>query len=577
MGRAGTIGKHLKHRWSNLGFRRKDAKSDILAGLTGAIGSISDGMAAGILAGVSPIHGLYASMIAPLVGGLTASSAFMTITTTSAMALTAGDVVRERGGDPVQVLLLLTLLIGGFQIAAGLARLGGLTRFVSRSVMVGFLTGVAVLLILGQLGTFTGFESDESNNVLEAWDLITNLGSIQLQTLAIGCLTLGLAILLARTKLKAFGALIALVVTAVLVQLLGWESVSTVSDIAEIPGSLPIPELPALSGLSLDLITSAMAIAAIGLVQGAGVSQNFPNPGGEYANASRDFTAQGAANVAASLVRGMPVGGSVGQTALNVSAGARTRWANIFAGLWIAVVILLLSRAVGYVPMPALAALLILAGYQIIDAPEAVSIGQVGWSPRFVIVLTFVATLILPIQAAVGLGVLASAILYLYASSTDIAVVEIVPLDDGGFEERDPPELLTSDQVTLLDVYGSLYFAGARTFEQLLPSPADAHHAVVILRLRGRTKVGATFVDVMARYAERLALNGGRLYLSGVGDHVQEQLVRTGKLVAEQRVGIFAATTRVGESSRLAHDDAEEWLRVVGLPEPDAPSATAAR
>lgn len=556
---------NLRKLPARLDFRRENLKSDGLAGLVGAVGSVADGMAAGILAGVSPIHGLYASMMGPLVGGFVSSAAFMTITTTSATALTAGDALRENPGeDLVQTLLLLTILVGAFQLAAGLLRLGGLTRFVSRSVMVGFMTGLAVLIILGQLSDFTGYDSDESNKVAQAIDLLFNLDQIDPQTLAVGTLTLLLAVLLPRTPLKAFGTVAALIIATLAMHLLGWDTVPVVSDVADIPGSLPLPELPALSGLSLDLVTAAGAIAAIGLVQGAGVSQNFPNPGGVFSDPSRDFTAQGAANIAAGLFRGMPVGGSVGQTALNMSAGAKSRWANIFAGLWIALIILIFSGVVGYIAMPALAALLILAGYNIIDAPEAWSIGMVGWSPRIVVVLTFVATLTLPIQAAVALGVVASALLYMFASSTDIAIVERVQLADGGFEERDPPETLPSHAVTTLDVYGSLYYAGARTFEQVLPSPVGSEGAVVVLRLRGRTKVGATFVDVLARYAQRLGDTGGRLYLSGVSAHVQKQLVRTGKLGPADAVGIYTATARLGESSLEAQAAAENWLVVHG-------------
>ena len=551
-----------------LDFRRENAKSDAVAGLVGAVGSVADGMAAGILAGVSPIHGLYASMMGPLVGGLIASSAFMTITTTSATALTAGDALSETSGnDPIQMLLLLTILVGGFQLLAGLLRLGGLTRFVSRSVMVGFMTGLAVLIILGQFSAFTGYDSDESNKVAQAIDLLFNLDQIDPRTMAVGTLTLLLAVVLPRTPLKAFGTVAALVIATAAMHLLGWDAVPVVSDVADIPGSLPLPELPALSGLSVDLVTTAIAIAAIGLVQGSGVSQNFPNPGGGYADSSRDFNAQGAANIAAGIFQGMPVGGSVGQTALNMSAGAKSRWANIFAGLWIAIIILVFSGVVGYVAMPALAALLILAGYKIIDAPEAWSIGLVGWAPRIVVVLTFVATLALPIQAAVGLGVLASALLYIFASSTDIAIVERVASADGGFEEREPPKTLSSHAVTTLDVYGSLYFAGARTFERLLPSPAGTQDAMVVLRLRGRTKVGATFVDVLTRYAARLSTTGGRLYLSGVSEHVQAQLVRTGKLGPVNAVEIYPATARVGESSLHAQEAAEALLVVHGTAE----------
>jgi SulP family sulfate permease len=129
---------------------RATLKRDAVAGLTGAIGSVPDGMASGVLAGVSPIYGLYASMIGPIVGGISASTQLMLVTTTSAAAIAAGQSLGGLDGeDRIASLFLLTLLIGAFQVAAGLLRLGSLTRFVSHSVMTGFLTGIAVLIVLG--------------------------------------------------------------------------------------------------------------------------------------------------------------------------------------------------------------------------------------------------------------------------------------------------------------------------------------------------------------------------------------------------------------------------------------------
>ena len=151
------------------------------------------------------------------------------------------------------------------------------------------------------------------------------------------------------------------------------------------------------------------------LVQGAGVAQSVPNPDGRPSSASRDFTAQGVANVASGLFRGLPVGGSVGQTALNATAGAQTRWAAIFSGVWMLLILVLFAGLVAQVSMPALAALLILAGVNAIRVDEALSIWRTGWAPRLGVLVTFLATLFLPIQVAIGLGALLSAVLYIFA------------------------------------------------------------------------------------------------------------------------------------------------------------------
>jgi SulP family sulfate permease len=140
----------------------------------------------------------------------------------------------------------------------------------------------------------------------------------------------------------------------------------------------------------------------------------------------------------------------------------------------------------------------------------------------------------------------------------DLAVVELIPLDDGRFEERPPPAVLSSQHVTVLDVYGSLLYAGARTLQAHLPDLGTAQAPVVVLRLRRRTSLGATFVKVVSDYADHLASADGRLYLSGLEPALTERLTRSGHVDGPIRT--FEATPIVGESTRAAYLDAEAWL-----------------
>jgi SulP family sulfate permease len=150
-------------------------------------------------------------------------------------------------------------------------------------------------------------------------------------------------------------------------------------------------------------------------------------------------------------------------------------------------------------------------------------------------------------------------LLYLASSSTDIKVREVVMLPDGQMEERQPPEQLPGKAVTVLDIHGSLFFAGARTLAEKLPSPQGADQPVVILRLRGRTRVGATLVDVLDDYADKIEAAGGRLYLSGVDEDIHAQLLRSHKLDLSGPVAIYEASDLIGESSRRAYADALAW------------------
>jgi sulfate permease, SulP family len=315
-----------------------------------------------------------------------------------------------------------------------------------------------------------------------------------------------------------------------------------------------------LSGISFEVLTGALAVAVVILVQGAGVSQSVPNPDGSRRSMSRDFIAQGAANAASGLFRGLPVGGSLSTTALTVISGARSRWAAIFAGLWMALLVIVFPGLVSYVAMPPLGVLLIIASVSTIKPSEAISIWRTGWPSRLAIVTTFLSTLLLPIQAAVGIGVVLSALLYVNESSTDISVVELVKRDDGLIEEHKAPTQLHSNKVTVLDVYGHLFYAGARTLARLLPKSNGAQNPVVILRLRGRTKIGATLVEVLANYADKLHEANGRLYLTGISEGAYEQVVRTGKLRLTGPVRAYEATPVVWQSTREAVADARTWL-----------------
>lgn len=556
--RLDAAGAALRH----LAPQRATLKQDAVAGLIGAISSVPDGMASGVLAGVSPIYGLYASMVGPLFGGLFASTELLMITTTSAAAIAAGETIAATSSETRdQTLFLLVFLIGAIQIVAGLLRLGSLTRFVSHSVMIDFLTGIGIIIILGQLGDFTGYAPEGKNKVTQTIDLLRNVREIDPHTLVIGVVTLALALLLPRTRLGSFGTLLALVIPSVLLAFLHWGTVARVSSNGSIPRGLPAPSFPSLSALSWDVITGALAIAAVVLVQGAGVSQSVRNPGGGKANPSRDFLAQGIANTVSGVFRGLPVGGSTGQTALNVTAGARTRWASILSGIWMAIILILFTGLVGLVPMASLAALLILAGIGAIRPGEVISIWQTGWTARICIATTFVSTLFLPIQAAVGIGAVLSAILHLGGTSADIRLVEWVPRPDGSIEEREPPKELPSNAITMLTVYGSLFYAGAWTLARTLPSARGVEHPAVILRLRGRTEIGSTLIDVLATYADELAAAGGRLYLTGADAHVIDQLERTGKVsIHGPNINVYPPTSVVGEASLHAYKDAAEWL-----------------
>lgn len=538
---------------------RSHLRADILAGLPGAISSVPDGMAAAVLAGVNPVQGLYASFSGRIAGGLSSNTRMMVITTTSAAALAAGSALQSVAPDKrPQAVPLLVILVGVVLAAAGIIRLGRYTRFVSYSVMIGFLSGIAVNIACGQIADLTGAAAHGSFPLAKAVDVLTHPSSINLASLLTGLGALAILVIMSRTRLAVMSALVALVVPTAVVVLAGANSVARVGDQGDIPSGIPLPHLPDVRLLSFSLVTGAFAIAAIVLVQGAGVAEAAPNPGDVHPDPNQDIIAQGIANLASGFFRGVAVGGSVGQTALNVSVGGRTRWAAIWSGVWMLVILAIFSGLVRKIAVPTLGAILIFAAISSLRPGEVTTIMRTGLTSRVAIITTFAATLLLPVAAAVGIGVALSLLLQLNQEAMDLAVVELVPREDGRFEQRPPPATLASHHVTILDVYGSLLYAGARTLEAHLPDPGGSESPVVVLRLRGRTALGATFMKVVADYAGRLADRGGRLYLSGIEPSLIEQLRRTGQV--DGPVRSFEATSLVGESTHAAYLDAEAWL-----------------
>jgi SulP family sulfate permease len=554
--------------------RGRELQGEAVAGVPGAIASVPDGMASAVLIGVNPVYGLYASIAGPIAGGLTASTRRMVITTTTAAALAAGSAVAGfEGGQREEALFALTVLTGILMVAAGLLRLGRYTRFVSVSVLTGFLTGVAINIICGQLGDLLGVQASGSTALAKAWDVLSDPAAISWSSAAVGLSALAILIGLGRTRAASWSAIVALIVPTVLAVVLG--GVASVDDAGPIPTGLPLPHLPDLELFtSTEVIAGAFAIAVIVLVQGTGVAEVAPNLDGTRSDANRDFIAQGAGNVVAGLIRGQPVGGSVGQTALNISAGARDRWAAVFSGVWMLLIVVAFAGVVGNVAVPTLGAVLIYAAGSSLRAERIETILRTGTGPRLAFAVTLIATLVLPVAAAVGIGVALSLVLQVSRAAADLRVVRLVPDADGRLVEGPAPAELAGGEVTVLDVYGSLKFAGARTLDERLPVVGGAERPVVVLRLRGRATLGATALIVLAAYAERLGAAGGHLFLSGVGPELSEHLRRTRRVDLERLVTALPEQPTVGASTEAAYRAAEAWLRSAMAASPHADEDT---
>ena len=521
-----------------------------MAGATFAIVNVPQGMANAVLATVSPVAGLYTLMVAMPVGAIATSSVFMNVSTTGALSVAAGEaLVPFQENEKVAALIGLVLMIGVIQLVFGLLRFGRLIRFVSHAVMTGFINGIALLIMFGAIPDITGYSSAQANHLLRLADTALNWRMLDLQTLLIGLGTVALIFAFQRTRVRKFALILALAAATALAYLLerglGGDAAVLVGDVASISRSLPHPNLPDFARLP-ELFLPAFAIAVIGLIQGAGVGQNYPNPDGSFPDASRDFVGQGMANLAAATFGAIPSGGSMSGTAVNVQAGARSRWANIFAGAFVVVIAFLLADVVKLVPMAGLGGLLLVVGVQNLQ-PEAIqTVWNTGLTARLAMVATSVSTLVLPLQFAILVGVSLSFVLQILRLANNIEVREFEFVDGGFPVERPAPRKLGSDDLKILSIRGSLFFASAQALEAQLPAVEGARGATVILILRNVDDLGSTVIRLLKRYASSLQRQGGNLVLAGVDEELFGQLQRTGMVDLIGSRSIFKAQPEVG-------------------------------
>ncbi len=534
--------------------------ADILAGATGAVAGAPQAMGFAIIAGINPIYGLYTAAITTIIGSLTTSSVYMTIGPTNAIALVVGSILLQfQGQDPIGHLFVITLLVGIFQILFGVLRLSNLVRFVSNAVMTGFISGAAILIILGQLPSLVGLAGTHGNSVQRIADWLLHIPQWSIQTTIVGALSLAIIFGLKHTRLKSIATLTAMVLTSLIVYALQWTDVTLVRDISAIPVGLPALTMPNPMYIP-ELAFSALAVALLASLQAAGLTRTIPQPDGATANVRHDLIGQGLANIAGGFFQCMPASGSLSRTAVNISAGAKSRGANLMAGILVALILVAFGRFIEYIPLAALAGQLVIAGLSLLRLDALQKVWRVSLSGRTALVITFLSTLFLPLELSIYIGVLISLLLYIYQSATDIKVVRLIQLPDHHFQEAELPKSFPDGEPLVISVSGNLYFAAISRLEQLLPKPDQTTNVpVVVLRLRDNVYLGTTGIGFLKAYARKLEAKGGKLILAGISERVRGQLERTQELGSLEP--IFFADAVIFSATERAIDYANNLLR----------------
>lgn len=545
-------------------FSRRTIGKDAVSGLVLGVEAVPDGLAAGLLAGINPLAGLYAYLFGMIGAAFFTSSTFMAVQATGAMALIVSDSDLQSRADPDRALYTLAIMTGIVMIVAGLLGGGRLVRFVPTPVMTGFVTAVGVNIVLGQLSNFTGFASEGSNRLFKLVDLLLHIPQWSAAAVAVGLVAIGLIYLFRLTPVGSLGLVIAVVIGSGFAALLNvWvaEPVVLLDDVVDVPNGLPAPVLPNVDDV-LFLLLPALSLAFVGLVQGAAVSAGLPTADGRPADSSRDFVGQGAGNLVAGIFQGMPVGGSMSGSSLIVQAGAKTRLAFVFAGIVMTLVIFFASDLVSYIAMPALAGLLIVVGIGAVKPSRIYSVVKSGPLPTAIMAVTFGLTLVIPLQYAVLVGVGLGIILFVAQQSNRVRVRQVHVLEQGRMRESAPPARIEAGQVVVLQPYGSLFFASAPVFDSQLPTVDEGSRgATVIIRLRGTDQIGLSLIEVLRRFAGELRAVEGALVLVISEKLVYDQVVASGLRDELGAANVYRSTEWVGETVRQAYADALSRIR----------------
>ncbi|MFJ7628488.1 SulP family inorganic anion transporter [Streptomyces sp. NPDC097595] len=539
--------------------------------------SIPEGMAYASIAGFNPVAGLYAGVVPAIVGSLTARTVLMVTTLTSAIALTSQSVLSDAGLDPKDAgnVAVLTVMVGVVMLLLGALRLGAVMSFVSNAVMTGFSTGIALQIITGVLKDATGYEPQGHNKLYQLGDWIAHAGKWEGAATLVAAVTVGVwAASRAVKRLEPVALLIAMVVAGVGVAVLGTD-VELVRDIASIPAALPSFSAPDLSAVP-HLIGGAFSVALVALAQAAGVSPSVPNPDGSRSEVNGDFRSQGYANLLGGLFQALPSGGSLSRTGVAVSAGARTRWAGVVSGVFLALVVLVCGSLAERVPMPVIGGLILVVGGELIwgKRRDILLVLRTSWMSSAAMILTFLATTQLPLQQAIVLGAVLSLLLYCAQAARRARLIALRrtpdrPSGPGHWETAAPPAGLAPGSVTVLEYEGSSFFAELPRIEHLLPATDGARGAVLVLTVRALPDVpSSAMLKLLDRYAARLAGEGGRLVLCGVQPAFVRLLERSGLGRRLGEGGIVPATPAVFGALDRAYAQARRWAAEHAAQEP---------
>jgi SulP family sulfate permease len=533
---------------------KRDLRADLSAGLTGAIVVLPQGVAFAAIAGMPPEYGLYAGMIPAVIAALFGSSKHLVSGPTTAASIvlfSALSVYAEPGTiDYVSLALTMTFLVGLFELALGLARMGALVNFISHSVIVGFTAGAAILIAAKQLKYFFGISMESGGHLHDiVFQFISQVSQINLYVTSVALFTLisGIAVKrwLPQVPYMIFAMIAGSLLAFGLNHLLG-ESLTGIVTVGALPDSLPPLSAPDLTLENIkNLAPSALAVTLFALTEAVSIGRSLATRGGYRINGNQEFIGQGLSNIAGAFFSGYVATGSFNRSGLNYQAGAKTPIAAVSAGIFLMAIVLLVAPLAAYLPKAAMAGILFLVAWGLIDFKEIKHILHTSKRESGVLLVTFFSALFLELEFAIFAGVLLSLVLYLERVSKPLITTRAPDprLHKRAFScNNDLPEC---PQLKFVRIDGSLFFGSVNhvqeTFDRIRTESPEQKHLAIFAQ-------GINFVDLqggeaLAEEAHQRKQNHGNLYMINVKQGLWTSLEKYGCLDATGARNVFQSKT----------------------------------
>lgn len=517
---------------------RWSLQRDLMAGLTGAVVVLPQGVAFATIAGLPPQYGLYTAMITPIIAALFGSSRHLVSGPTTAISIVVFSSISQYAtpGTPefVQLVLTLTFLAGIYQFAFGLARLGALVNFVSHTVVVAFTAAAAILIATSQIKHVLGLELARGHSFADTWlGVFQHYQQSNGYVLFIAIATLVVALFSRRLSRKMPHLLLGLVVGSLAAFFLG-AGAHGVALVGSIPAQLPPLTSPLFNMDTIRMLApQAFAVALLGLIEAVSIARSVATRSNQRIDGNQEFIGQGLSNIVGSFFSSYAGSGSFTRSGINYDSGAQTPMSAIFAAVILMAIVLLIAPLTAYLPVAAMGGVILLVAYNLVDFHHIRAIFNTSRPESAIFLVTFFSTLFLELEFAIYIGVLLSLVIFLAKTSKPKITLLAPDLTQKNrvFTDIETKPLQECGQLKVVRVDRSIYF-GSVSYLQLKLQTISAtygvkHMLLIASRINYIDMAGA---ELLTQEARRLKANGGGLYVYGLKDELWQFLAEGGYL-----------------------------------------------